>query len=395
MTIHNLYEKIVLALSLLILNNLILIGINFPEFILKINILLFLFILLFFYFYKPKENLYLKIFFILILLISLGTPTFEWDPRSIWLFHAKRIFYDNSIFSFADNYAAFSHNDYPNLVPALASSLATLLGHWNEVFPKVAFTLMFFPPLLISYIFFKDIKYLIFLSLVLFFIGKYLFTGWADGLVAVYFGVSSLLMYFLLVDDNNFYKKNKIYYLIAFCFFITLTLIKNEGFALLFILFISTFFINIYKKKISKNFKKLIYLSSCFIPILLWKYFCYLNGIGNDYVNSDIFVNLLPRISNYENYFLIFYYLLLNEKFLFALTFFLIVFWIKKDKELFIFVFLNAIIYILVLFLIFLSTPLDFYFQLDSTAARVIKTVSFLLAFFGLYNLSITKRNFF
>ena len=127
--------------------------------------------------------------------------------------HAKRIFYDGSIFSIVDNYASFSHNDYPNLVPALASSLATLVGHWNEVFPKIAFTLMFFPPLLISYIFFKDVKYLIFLCLVLFFIGKYLFTGWADGLVAVYFGLSSLLMYFLVIDENNPYRKNKIYYL--------------------------------------------------------------------------------------------------------------------------------------------------------------------------------------
>ena len=83
---------------------------------------------------------------------------------------------------------------------------------------------------------------------------------------------------------------------------------------------------------------------------------------------------------------------MLNEKFLFALTFFLIIFWIKKDNELFIFVFLNVFIYITTLFLIFLSTPLDFYFQLDSTATRVIKTLSFLLAFFGLHNINITKQ---
>ena len=66
------------------------------------------------------ENIYLKIFFFLIILISLGTPTFEWDPRSLWLFHAKRIFYDNSIFSVADNYAKFSQNDLPTLIPAFA-----------------------------------------------------------------------------------------------------------------------------------------------------------------------------------------------------------------------------------------------------------------------------------
>jgi len=393
MTIYNLYERITLTSSLLILVNFILIGLNFPDAILKINIVFFLLVLLFFYFNKPKENFYLKIFFILILLISLGTPTFEWDPRSIWLFHAKRIFYDNSLFSIADNYAPFSHNDYPNLVPALASSFATLIGHWNEVFPKIAFTFMFFPPLLISYVFFKDIKYLIFLSLVLFVVGKYLFTGWADGLIAVYFGLSSLLMYLLVIDENNSYKKKRIYYFITSCFFIFLTLIKNEGFALLFVLFVSTFFVNFYKKKLKNNLKSLIYLSSCFIPVLFWKYFCYSNGIGNDYINVNIIENLSARIANHENYSLIFYYLLLNEKFLYTLAFFLIIFWKYKNSELFIFVFLNAFIYILLLFVIFLSTPLDFYFQLDSTAARVIKTISFLLGFFGLYNLRFSKQN--
>ncbi len=322
MEIDKLYEKITLISSLLILSNLTFIAFGFPLLILKVNLIFFLLTFLFFYFNKIKENLYLKIFFIFIILISLGTPTFEWDPRSIWLFHGKRIFYDNSIFSIADNYAPFSHNDYPNLVPAFSSSLANLIGHWNEVFPKIAFTLIFFPPLLISYVFFKDIKYLIFLCLVLFFIGKYLFTGWADGLVAVYFGLSSLLMYFLAIDNYNPYKKNKIYYFIASCFFISLTLIKNEGFALLFILFVSTFLVNIYTKKLRRNLKNLIYLSITFIPVLLWKYFCYSNGIGNDYVNMSIAENLLPRIINYENYLLIFYYLLLNEKFLFSLAFF-------------------------------------------------------------------------
>ena len=57
------------------------------------------------------------------------------------------------------------------------------------------------------------------------------------------------------------------------------------------------------------------------------------------------------------------------------------------DKELFSFIFIVTVMYIFILFFIYLSTPHDFYFQLDSTAARVIRSLSFLLAFFGLYNL--------
>ncbi len=211
-------EKITLTLSLLIFNNYFLIILNFSETVIKINFILILTTIIAFYFYKLQENLYLKIFFLLVILISLGTPVFEWDARSIWLFHAKRIFYDNSIFSVVDNYASFSHNAYPSLVPALASSLAKTIGHWNEVFPKLAFTLMFLPPLIIIHVFLKGAEYLIFLSIVLFIIGKFLFNGWADGLVAVYFGISSFLMYLLVVSNNHYIKEKKYFILLHFPF---------------------------------------------------------------------------------------------------------------------------------------------------------------------------------
>ena len=322
-----------------------------------------------------------------IVFISLGTPTFEWDPRSIWLFHAKRIFYDQSIFSVSDNYAEFSHNAYPSLVPALASSLATLVGYWNEVFPKLSFLLMFLPPLILTYVFFKNTKYLIFLSIVFFTIGKHLFNGWVDGLVAVYFCLSTFLMYSLIVSENNFFKKKVIFYLIAFCFFTTLTLIKNEGIALLLILFVATFLIKLYQGDLKNNIIKLIYLSFSFIPIILWKLFCYSKGIGNDYINSNILLNILPRLYEIENYKLISYFLLLNEKFIYSLVFFLVAFWIKWNMELFRFISFIALSYIFILFFIFLSTPHDLQWQLESAVVRVVKSLSFLLAFFGLYNL--------
>ena len=72
---------------------------------------------------------------------------------------------------------------------------------------------------------------------------------------------------------------------------------------------------------------------------------------------------------------------------LIALMFFLVSFWIKLDKELFSYVSIITIMYIFILFFIYLSTPFDFYWQIDSSAARVIRSLSFLLAFFGLYNL--------
>ena len=89
----------------------------------------------------------------------------------------------------------------------------------------------------------------------------------------------------------NFYKNKLLFYLIALCFFVSLTLIKNEGFALLFILFVTTFLIKLYKGKLGKEISRLILLSLSFLPIILWKLFCYSKGIGNDYFNANILLN--------------------------------------------------------------------------------------------------------
>ena len=394
MIIDNFHEKIALLLSFLILNNYLFLSLNFSQLLIKINFIIFLLIVLIFYFQNFLQNPYLKIFFLLIIFISLGAPASEWDPRSIWLFHAKRIFYDNSIFSVADNYASFSHNEYPTLVPAFASSLAVLVGHWNEVFPKLSFSLMFLPPLIFTYVFLKNTKYLIFLSIVFFTIGKFLFNGWADGLLAIYFGLSAFLMYLLFIIDTNFFKNRLLFYLLAFCFFVSLTLIKNEGIALLFILFTATFLIKLYKGELREAISKLVFLSISFLPIILWQLFCYSKGIGNDYINTNILLNLLPRLDDINNYKLISYFLFLNEKFFIALIFFLVSFWVKPNKELFSFVSIVIIMYIFILFFIYLSTPYDFYWQLNSTAARLIRSLSFLLAFFGLYNFRTYKISY-
>ena len=156
---------------------------------------------------------------------------------------------------------------------------------------------------------------------------------------------------------------------------------------MLFILFITIFFIKLYKGELRKDISKLIFLYISFIPIILWNLFCYSKGIGNDYINTNILLNLLPRLDDLNNYKLISYFLFLNEKFLIALIFFIVSFWVHPNKELFSFVSIVVIMYIFILFFIYFSTPFDFYWQLDSSAARVIRSLSFLLAFFGLYNL--------
>jgi len=401
MNSNSIHEKIALTLSLLILLNYFFLSLSFPQILIKINFLTFIAVVIFFYFKNIFENPFLKIFFLVIIFISLGTTIGDglqwstlWDARSIWFFHAKRIFYDQSIFSVSDNYAMFSHNEYPNLAPAFASSLALVVGHWNEVFPKLAFPLMFLPPMILMYSFLKSTNYLIFLSIIFYTIGNYLFNGYADGLVAIYFGSSAFLIYLLFIVEDNFYRNRSFFYLLTFCFFTILTLIKNEGSVLLLVLFTTTFLMKLYKGEIVKNIPGLALLSLSFLPIIFWKVFCYIQGVnsGDEQIfNTSLLSNLIPRLNDLENYTLISYFILLNEKFLFTLAFFLISFWFRRNKELFSFVTITTTIYILILYLIYLSTPLEFHFQLDSTVVRVIKSVSFFLGFFALSNLVFFK----
>jgi hypothetical protein len=383
------HEKISFTLSFLILINYFLLNFNTPHLLIKINFLLFITCIFIFFFKNLFENPYLKIFFIFLAFLSLGIATSEWDPRSIWLFQAKKIFYEGTIFSVSDNYASFSHNDYPKIASSFASSLGILLGRWNEVFPKLAFLLMFLPPLIFAYSILKKTQYVIFLTIIFFTIGKFLFNGWMDGLVAVYFGFSAFLYYILIIEEKNAHQNNNIIYYIAFCFFVILTLIKNEGAALLLILFSVGFLFNFFTNNLKKKIYIIFFLSLSFLPIIAWKFFCFYNDIESEHYNFNILSNFLPRIYELNNYKLISYFLLLNEKFLISLVFFLFSFWLNWDKRLFIYIIFITLLYLMTLFFIFMSTPYDLYWQLNSTAARVVRTLTFFLSFMSLYNLKI------
>ena len=111
---------------------------------------------------------------------------------------------------------------------------------------------------------------------------------------------------------------------------------------MLVVLFFATFLIKLYKGELRKDIRKLLLLSISFVPIILWKLFCYSEGInsfnwhsGNIQIfHNTILSNFLPRLSDLGNYKLIGYFLLLNEKFLIALTLFLLSSWITKNKDL-------------------------------------------------------------
>lgn len=372
-------NNILIILSTIILNYILFLSSSLLILI-KLNFILFIFFTLY-YFFKYEKNKFLILFFLALIVISLGIPTDSWDARSIWLFKAKEFFYDHSIISIKNNYAEFSHNNYPSIAPAFAAGLSTLIGYWNEIYPKAGLTFMFIPPLIIISRFFDNNFFLISISIILFIIGKFLVNGELDGLVALYF-VSSLIIIYNLKNLNNdiFYQC-----LTLIFFLIILSLLKVEGIVLLLCSFIGSV-LTFYKKKyLCKNLIISFFVS--IIPVLIWNYFCIYNNIGNTNSNYIFDINdFNNRILYLKNYILIFEYLLLNEKFLFSLIVFLVSTIYIKNKDILIYVSSISLIYILFLFIVYLSTPLDLEWHLNS-ANRIIKPIALFLSIFSLYSI--------
>ena len=373
-------ETTVLLLSILILLNYLTILINYNNFIIKLVFSVYFLLTVLFFVYKPLNFFCLKLTLILLTLIILGNPTYQWDAWAIWLFKAKRIYFEQSLFVFFDNYAPWSHNDYPLIAPAFAASLGTLIGGWNNIFPKLAFLLMYFPPLILSVKAF-DFRYnLLFLIITLALFNLEFILGYMDGLVAIYFTFSAYLINEIFLNN----KKSYIYVLITFCFLSILSLLKNEGAVLTAILLSSIIINNLVNKKVIINFDRTIIIFFSLVLFLLWKFLCTQNGIESIFLNKDTLSYSKNLLLNFKSLLLIFKFLILDSRFLVSLLFFLITFYYAKNKKIFYFCIYVSLVYLIVLFYTFLNTPYPLLWHLETASSRIILSLAHVLSFFSL-----------
>jgi len=373
-------ETTVLLLSILILLNYLTILINYNNFIIKLVFSVYFLLTVLFFVYKPLNFFCLKLTLILLTLIILGNPTYQWDAWAIWLFKAKRIYFEQSLFVFFDNYAPWSHNDYPLIAPAFAASLGTFIGGWNNIFPKLAFLLMYFPPLILSVKAF-DFRYnLLFLIITLALFNLEFILGYMDGLVAIYFTFSAYLINEIFFNN----KKSYIYVLITFCFLSILSLLKNEGAVLMVILLSSIIINNLVNKKVIINFDRTIIIFFSLVLFLLWKFLCTQNGIESIFLNKDTLSYSKNLLLNFKSLLLIFKFLILDSRFLVSLLFFLITFYYAKNKKIFYFCIYVSLVYLIVLFYTFLNTPYPLLWHLETASSRIILSLAHVLSFFSL-----------
>ncbi len=400
--------QIISLISLSVFFNYFLWSINSIDIFLYLNFSILLILILYFLINKNfKKYNVVRIFFLTLLILSLGSATIDWDARSVWIFHAKRIFFDNNLYSGFDNYMPELMNAYPILPASLSATLAKIIGHWNEVFPKTTNIFILLPALLLQCSLLKNYKLVsLWLMFILLFSGRILINGLMDGLVAMYFVSFSMVVFILFFEKNINFKKSKnsrLFFITSgICLGIILSLLKNEGFVLILLIFITTIFLKVLEK-IKFKFEDIIFWIIIFTPIIIWKFLTLYNGIQprimgfgfeNAMYSQSLFERFFIRLSVMQNYKLIFSNLLINEKLIISILIFIYCFakMFKKNKLLFIFIISNVISYYILLYFIYLSTPHDLAWHLNSSH-RVLITIVLALTFFSIYIFQ-KRRNF-
>jgi hypothetical protein len=182
---------------------------------------------------KPRaQTLVIAALFALFALIVLDAPVTDWDARSIWFFHAKRIFVDGSLYAQLDGYAGWSHNDYPTLVPALAASVARSFGYWNEILPRLAVLVALFPAFLVfGWLFADGALFAAWAAVTLYLSRAYLLTGYMDGILGLYCAAAVLLLAVVYAPAHDDSARSRLVPALWLLGLVTATLplIKNEG----------------------------------------------------------------------------------------------------------------------------------------------------------------------
>ena len=290
-------------------------------------------------------------------LLILSHPVVEWDARFIWMFHAKRIFYDGSLYGQLDGYANWSHNDYPNLVPALAASLARAVGHWNEIIPRSSVLFALAPVMLIAALAWKQRGiFFAWLAVVIAVAQVHLLNGYMDVYVGLYFGLGLVLL--LGVQPKWLWS------LVV----LSLMLLKNEG-LLAGLLLIAAF--GLIHLRHPKQWWWAVWPVLAYA--LLWKIPLLLNQVQGDLFQQDPLARGWERLQNPKEVLLIARAIQLNVGALFWLIPLMgVLIWrLKGQRHLAALVLLVPLSYAAVVTGIYLATPHALEWHLHTSADRV------------------------
>jgi hypothetical protein len=334
----------------------------------------------------------LKILLAALFVISLSIPSAAWDARSIWLFHAKRIYADHSLYAQLDGYTSWSHPDYPLLVPSLTASLARCVGAWNEIFPKSATVLAGMPPLLLLAAYLRSsIQQALFACIIVLIPGRALINGYMDGLVALYFTAAALIIATVCQLDGEESIQPADRKWLSACgilLFASLTLLKNEGSVALLALSIAASIATPRETRLRNLSRLWVMLAVAFAPVICWKIACARSGIASDLAATGVADRLLSRLAHPHDWLAISSAMVLRIEIIIPLLLLFMRAWLRGTDRFLSFVGLASLFYSAAVALVYFSTPADLQWHLRTSVERVLQPVALLLLFACLKSLN-------
>lgn len=313
-------------------------------------------------------------------------PLMEWDPRSIWFFHAKMIF-SSGFFSQITGWQNssvidISHADYPNLVPTMAGQITYLMGFWNEYLPKLSLLFLLIPAVLHLFSFSnRSFSFFSLIILVIFSFSPKLWDGHMDGYLAVFLAISMLLLgrYFKDSNSNDLFSSLLCLTLLPY--------LKNEGALAVIAGFCSILFVILIKKThfsiktfVIKNWKFLIFFLLLTLPFGIWTYYKRQWGLSNDLGlgTNQMFEQISIRLNDGS-------LAIISEKIisqlenglmLLGLLIIASLVFLKRISKVVLPAIIAAGIYSLGMVVIYLATPLKLINHLNDSVSRTMLTVN-------------------
>lgn len=337
---------------------------------------------------NESSNKWIGTVFICLLYICpiLFKPLIDWDARSIWFFHAKMIYTAGSFGSSAGwqhPSVAFSHVDYPNLVPGVAAQVAYMLGYWNEYIPKISLVFMLVPAVMWLFTFAqKAYSFVFLLLLVPFSLTNLIWNGYMDGYLAIYLSIAMLLF-------GRYIRFNELIDIISGMVCIVLLLyLKNEGQLAFLVGIIAILSVEFLLKKDDYIGKRLCIYNPRYIvasvivlfPFVAWNIYKSHYGLLNDMQIGTIqsVERIIERINDKS------YGLIIENTYLqvesFLLLFGLLYFALIVQKQLFpkitIPALMVAVIYFMGINIVYLLTPQDLEWHLRVSVGRTMLPVA-------------------
>lgn len=334
-----------------------------------------------------SSNKWIGSIFICLLYISpiLFNPIIDWDARSIWFFHAKMIYTAGSFGSSAGwqhPSVAFSHVDYPNLVPGVAAQVVHLLGYWNEYIPKISLVFMLIPAVMWLFTFAqKSYSFVFLLFLLPFSLTSLLWNGYMDGYFAIYLSISMLLF------GRYIWRNELIDFVSGMASMILLLYLKNEGQLVILVGIIIFIFAEFLVKRGNRTGERFYIFNRRYIvagvivllPFVAWNFYKLNYGLVNDLQISTMQTveRIIERIND-NAYSLVIentYSQVESSLLLFGLLYFASIARKQTFPKATIPALLVAVIYFIGINVIYLLTPHDLEWHLRTSVGRTMLPV--------------------